>query len=280
MTATFRNLGLGLATAIVSVSFASAGPWDGSWYLDNSKSRYAQHSVTLTRLAHGMWQYGDGAVATIFTLDGKPYPEPNAPDFTMTARLTGTNILDLVESGYGRDMERDRWTLAPDGKSLAVAATRLYPDGHEVSSTSRMIRIAGSSGFEGRWKDAPPEHVPAGDASAGDAPAPTDNASRPYWVISTAPDATMSWFIPATGELIRGKADGIARPLTGPQQPRNRTFAWKQASPSQLEFYARDSGQLIERATESLSADGKTFTDILWLVGHEDEKDVRVFERR
>ena len=90
----------------------------------------------------------------------------------------------------------------------------------------------------------------------------------------------MSWFIPATGELIRGKPDGRARPITGPQQPARPSFVWKGTSTHQIEFLVSDKGHLIERATETLSADGETFTDELWSVGHEDEKDVRVFRKR
>jgi hypothetical protein len=39
-------------------------------------------------------------------------------------------------------------------------------------------------------------------------------------------------------------------------------------------------GQLVEEAIETLSPDGKTFTDMLWRAGHDDEKDVRVYVKR
>jgi hypothetical protein len=58
----------------------------------------------------------------------------------------------------------------------------------------------------------------------------------------------MTWFIPATGELIRGKADGRSRPITGPQQPAGRTFVWKQVSPYRIEFFASDNGHLVKLA--------------------------------
>jgi hypothetical protein len=229
-----------------------------------------------------MWKYGDGASASLFAMDGKPYPEPNAPEFAMTATLTGTHTLDLVESGYGRDMERDRWMLSSDERTLTINATRAYPDGWEATSTTSAQRVAGESGFGGTWKEVPANDTSdaPGAALESDRSATASALPRPYWVISTAPDGTMSWFIPATGELIRGKPDGVSRPLVGPQQPAGRTFAWKRISPLQIEFYASDNGQLIERATETLSPDGRTFTDTLWAPGHEDEKDTRVFVKR
>jgi hypothetical protein len=144
------------------------------------------------------------------------------------------------------------------------------------------VRVAGTSGFAGIWKEVPEGNshdVPAGGTNPNREPE-TRADRRPYWVISTAPDGVMSWFIPATGELIRGKPDGLPRPITGPQQPSRRTFVWQIRSARQIEFFASDNGHLVERATETLSADGQTFTDELWLVGHELEKDIRVFRKR
>jgi len=191
-------------------------------------------------------------------------------------------VLELIESGYGRDMQRARWEPATDGAALTVTSTRIYPDGREITTTSSAVRVAGGSGFAGTWRE-----VPQNSARAASAGAPNPNRepdtrvdSRAYWVISTAPDGVMSWFIPATAELIRGKPDGPPRPITGPQQPSRRTFMWKIRSARRIEFCASDNGHLVERAMETLSANGQTFTDELWLVGHEQEKDVRVFHKR
>ena len=90
----------------------------------------------------------------------------------------------------------------------------------------------------------------------------------------------MTWYIPSTGELIRGRADGKSRPVTGPQVASGATHVWKQISPYQLEFYYSVNGQLVEEAIETLSPDGKSFTDMLWRVGHDDEKDVSVYVKR
>lgn len=274
-----RTRCLGLLGCVVTAGAQGASPWDGMWYLDTANSHFGEHHVALEQLPSGLWQYTQEASSTVLALDGRPYPEANAPDFTMTARLRG-NALELVESGYGRDIQRDRWELAEGGRSLRITSTRIYPDGREVTSGSTATRLKGQSGFAGEWKINAEEHsssaIPKdpGQERADSAP------SRPYWVISTAANGVMSWFIPATGELIRGKPDGRSHPLTGPQQPAGRTFAWKQVSAHQMEFFASDRGRLVERATETLSSDGTTFTDTLWSAGYEDEKDIRVFRKQ
>ena len=278
-----RLAAVGLLLSLTSALARAAGPWDGLWDLDAGRSRHAAQSFVLVRLANGMWKYGEGASASIFALDGRPYPEPNAPDFAMSATLSGTDTLVLVESAYGREMERDRFTLSADGRTLSVTATRIHPDGREATSTTKAVRTTGDSGFAGTWKEARGNDAstPSSSSSAPGEPSSSPGPpSRPYWVISTSPDGVMSWFIPATGELLRGRTDGRSRPITGPQQPAGRTFVWKQVSAYQIEFYASDDGHLIARATETLSPDGKTFTDALWAPGHEDEKDLRVFVKR
>jgi hypothetical protein len=272
-------------------------PWDGVWYLDASRSHFALHSFTFSRIANDMWRYDDGSSVCNFRPDGTPYPHLYAPDVTTTVNVSGTRTIDLVVSSYGRDEERARWMLATDGQSFAATDTRVYPDGHEEVFASKMARVGAGTGFEGRWKEAAdslaakpqPSRVSGrrsrghtGQASRASAPASSASASqppRPYWVISTSVDSTMTWFIPATGELIRGRADGRPRPITGPQQPARRTFVWRQVTDRQLDFIASDSGHRIEFAVETLSADGAMLTDTLWAPGHESEKDVRVFRR-
>jgi hypothetical protein len=159
--------------------------------------------------------------------------------------------------------------------------TRTASDGRVVERVATAARVAGTTGFEGKWKE-------LGDAGAlgkdpkTDSPASqlASQSGQPSWVISTSSDGVISWYVPATGELIRGKADGQPRPITGPQIPAGTTFVWKQISPYQLEFYASGDGRLREAAVEILAPDGKTFTDKLWKAGHEDEKDVTVYVKR
>lgn len=298
-----------VATLLAALSIAalsgSAGraradadhPWDGVWYLDASRSQLGLHSLTLARIANGMWRYDDGSSICNFRPDGTPYPELYAPDVTMTVTVSGTRTIDRLVSSYGRDEERDHWVLASDAQSFDATGTRVYPDGHEEVSTSRMMRVGAGTGFEGKWREAADSlaaktraprssgrrsrgHTGRSPGSTGAASSgTTTQAPGPYWVISTSVDSVMTWFIPATGELLRGRPDGRPRPITGPQQPARRTFVWRQVSPRRIEFLASDSGHRISLAVETLSADGSTFSDTLWSPGHESEKDVRVFRR-
>jgi hypothetical protein len=199
---------------------------------------------------------------------------------TLTVTRMSERTLDYVVEGYGRVLERHHQELAADGKTLSERVTRIYPDGHEVEHATLAVRLSGTSGFEGTWKKlAKDPRSTSATSQPVTAPPASAQPRRPYWVISTSSDGLMSWYIPATGELIRGKADGKPRPITGPQVPAGTTFVWKQITPYHIEFYASVNRHLVERATETLSPDSRTFTDALWNTGHEDEKDIRVFHK-
>jgi hypothetical protein len=258
--------------------FAVGGvSWDGLWYYDASQSHESDHTYVLLKLPNGMWNYDDGASSFPFAPDGRPYPElPGS--FTVRVTRMSDRTYDYIEEGYGSVLERHHQELAADGKALRGRVTRIYPDGHEVEHGTLAVRVVGTSGFEGTWKELANGGSSTKTNSASK-PATPLTPRRPYWVISTSSDGVMSWYIPATGELIRGKANGQPRPITGPQQCDGTTFVWKQASPYRIEFHASINGQLVESAIETLSPDGKTFSEALWKSGHEDEKDVRVFHK-
>jgi len=267
-----------VVATVCSYAFAR-GPWDGLWFYDAGQSHASDHTYILSRLPNGMWSYDDGANSFPFAADGRPYPE--LPEtFTLTVTDMSEKTFDYVVEGYGRVLTRHHEELAPDGNTLTDRVTRIYPDGHEVERATVAIRVRGTSGFEGTWKQLGASPRSTSEAfKPATAPPVSAQPGRPYWVISTSSDGLMSWYIPATGELIRGKPDGEPRPITGPQISAGTTFVWKQTTPYHIEFYASVNGRLVERAIETLSPDGKTFTDALWNIGHEDEKDIRVFHK-
>jgi hypothetical protein len=66
---------IGIILCVMAIGARAESPWDGLWYLDKAKSRFAEHHVALERLPNGMWQYTVGASVAVFALDGRPYSE-------------------------------------------------------------------------------------------------------------------------------------------------------------------------------------------------------------
>jgi hypothetical protein len=51
---------IGIILCVMAIGARAESPWDGLWYLDKAKSRFAEHHVALERLPNGMWQYTVG----------------------------------------------------------------------------------------------------------------------------------------------------------------------------------------------------------------------------
>jgi hypothetical protein len=274
-----RQVFIGLFAATACSYAVASSPWDGLWFYDAGQSHESDHTYTLSRQPDDIWHHDDGANSFPFAADGRPHPQL-PENSTLTVTRMSERTFDYVVEGYGRVVERHHQELAADGKTLSERVTRTYPDGHEVEHATLAVRLSGTSGFEGTWKKlAKNPRITSATSQPLTTPPASTQPRRPYWVISTSSDGLMSWYIPATGDLIRGKADGKPRPITGPQVSAGTTLFGSRSHPTTFEFYARVNRHLIERATETLSPDGRTFTDALWNTGHEDEKDIRVFHK-
>ncbi len=244
-------------------------PWDGQWFLVPSKSHASDHSFTLRKFADGIWRYDDGSSIYLFKTDGKAWPEPLEPDFTIAARQPDPRTLDFTESGAGKPIQRFHKAVSADGSRLVGTHTDISLDGTAHSNPTTDLREGPGAGLEGTWRE-----LGGKSASSQSQPAPPD------WTITSTRDGEMTWKLLATGEVLTGKLDGRARPDHGPQQPSGASFYWERVSDRQIEFYYLDSGHLSERATERLSEDGKTWTDTVWIPAYPDQKSIRVYQRR
>ena len=181
-----------LHLAVCPLALAS-GPWDGVWFYDEAKSHRSDHTYSLAKLPNGMWQKDSGFQKYTFRMDGKPYPTLPS-DFTVAVTQTSPNVMDWVYSGFGRDLQRSHDELSADGKTITSRVIQLLPDGTESPRIRTAVRVAGASGFEGTWKEQPAVIPAIG----------TGQTRRPTWVISTASDGMMTWYIPPRANLYVG----------------------------------------------------------------------------
>ena len=61
-------------------------------------------------------------------------------------------------------------------------------------------------------------------------------------------------------------------PITGPTVPPGLTLAYKVVSPKSMSYVVKEKGKPVNYGTQTLSADGKSFTDTSWNPGKESEK--------
>lgn len=260
-----KRFAFGIICAVNLVPASAASPWDGEWYVDRAVSHTVPASFNLSRSAAGAWTYADGDDEFVFAADNGSVAARFRADVAITAiRLDGRHF-DYVESTFGRETARRHMTLAADGKSLSVRAVDSSVEGKTSSSDSVAVRVGLGMGLQGTWVTSP-------ESGTRGAAQPKETAvmapERPAVVIFTGTNGMMTWYFPATGEVIRGKADGRRRPITGPLIPSNLTFTWNRAGQSAgLVFSGSYGAHLVGTAIEQLSADGATLTDTFTVAG-------------
>ncbi len=229
--------------------------------------------MQLRWVAKNTWSFFDGFEDRAFVADGKVHRTKSSA-IERNASSPNPQILRLSEGIHGREYESYTLLLSSDGQTLTCDDQKLRWNGQVRKLSTTYKRSSAGHDLQGSWQEAEPENT-RDQLSVTPVIAPPPQSS---WVIWTGPDDVMTWFIPSTGEVLRGKADGVLRPIGGPYFD-GTTFQWKQTAPDRLEFVAYSDGKPEEYAVETISPDHETLTDVLWAPGHEDSKVVSVFHR-
>ena len=251
---------LALACLLTTSAFA-ASPWDGTWKLNRAKSHMTGETYTWTKLPDGMWETSFGKLKVKFAPDGKPYPVFDQ-DHTMTTTMPDAHTLKSVNMVKGKVTSTDTITLSADGKTLTDVTTGTREDGSSYTSTETDKRVGSGQGFFGTWTS---EKV---DSSS----------DIPETITTTA--TTISFSNAATKSSLTAKLDGPPASPVSPDMTAGVTVSYRKISPSRLDYSVMLNGKLITRGYDELAADGKSYTDVSWLVGKESEKTTRVYDKQ
>lgn len=193
-----------------SACAAASGPWDGAWFLDQAASRRT-HSLQLSLVAKNTWRFFNGVEDRTFVADGKSHRTKSSA-IERRASAPNPHTLLLSEGIHGRQYESDTLLLSADGQMLTCNAQRLRWNGESRKRSLTYTRTSPGNTFQGSWQEVEPQ---ASQSQPSSQPA-TATPPQPAWVIWTGPDGVMTWFIPSTGETLRGRADGAPRRIEGP----------------------------------------------------------------
>lgn len=252
-----------LACALFSLTslcaIAADNPFTGTWKLDLAKSHFTGDTFTYTKTASGMMHYSDGSANNFdFGIDGKEYPTLDGRTTTWTH--DGDHAWKSVTKFNGKVLGTAHRELSSDGKTLTVVYTGTRPDGSPVKEELIYTRVTGTSGLAGKWRNT------------------KYNQDEPDTIVISfsAPD-TIRWEIPAYKETITGKTDGSDLPIIGPNDPKTLTVSIKMDSPHKLSYTVKREGKPINYGIDTISADGKTLTDVSWSPGKESEKQTGIY---
>jgi hypothetical protein len=239
--------------------FAAGQSWDGTWKLNEAKSKLTGETMVLEDKGNGMIHVSGGSVTFDYACDGKAYP--TLADRTLTCTGTQAAGWEHVTKVGDKVLTQSHWALSADGKTITIKGKEARPDGSTADYTEVWKRESGTGGVVGTWKS-----VKADEGSDS-------------MTIETKGD-WIKIYDPAYKSTVEGKMDGSNLALKGPTAPAGLWQTFKPDGPNKLHYTVKLNDKVLSEGVQTLSADGKTLTDENWAPGKMNEKSVQVYERQ
>ena len=246
------------ALAAVVPCFAAGSPWDGTWKLNQAKSKLTGQTVTITQDG-AMYNVNTGTIQYKFACDGKDYPI--LADRTISCTGGPTSFTEVVKIA-GKVYSTTTRTISADGKTMTEASTGTHPDGSSFSDTDTETREGHGTGLAGTWKSTKV----------------TDSA--PSLVVMKVNGDVLHYEESSYKEVSDAKLDGTPAPITGGTAPAGLMVSNKAEGPNKVSVTVTLNGKELGRETMTLSTDGKVYTDVIWTPGKESEKRTYVYEKQ
>lgn len=77
-----------------------------------------------------------------------------------------------------------------------------------------------------------------------------------------------------------GTADGSDHPVTGGNTPAGMTIGFKLIKPTQVKYVIKVNGKEDSEGVSTIAADGRSYSDVSWTPGKEDEKQTAVYVKQ
>lgn len=231
------QLACSIALFSATVLTAADAPYFGKWKVDASKSK-VQGTATIAKLPSGDYKYDGSGFVYTFKLDGKEYPMPDGG--TTSWKAINDTTWEVTNRANGKVAAKITLTL--NGDTLTSSSTVPQADGKDMTQTGTAKRISGGRGFLGTWQST--KFDIAGD-----------------WLEIT-PDGTDGLKLAAPNSLCVAKFDGKPYPMTGATDGSKATMSFRKKGSASFEAITYIGGKAFFKDVYSVSADGKTMTDV------------------
>jgi hypothetical protein len=246
-----------LAACAASPCFAADSPWDGTWKLNQARSKMTGETETITR-AGDMYTI-QGPVDVKFACDGKDYPFLENRSNSCTG---GGHTFTITSKINGKVTSTSKHEISADEKMLTISTSGTRPDGTTYTSSETDVRVGSGTGLAGTWKDT------------------KVSSSVPGMVMLKVHDGMLHWEDVGYKDSSDAKLDGTPGPVSGPTVPAGVTTTNKAEGHNKLVCTVMLNGKLLNTDIMTLSADGKSYTDVSWQAGKENEKRTYIYEKQ
>ncbi|MBS0388775.1 MAG: hypothetical protein JSR15_09870 [Proteobacteria bacterium] len=244
-------------------ALAASSPWAGTWKLDQAQSHFAGGTMSITKGAGGLLHYADGTTVEYdFSPDGKErkYWANSTAVWTSPRKNTWDAVIKLD----GKDYARGHLVLSAEGKTLTQDWTAYRPDGSTQREVDVMTRVSGSSGLVGTWRSTKVE--------GGGGPR--------EFVIDVPAEGRIHYRVADMKLDVDARTDGTDTAMTGPTAAPGLTIAFQAINPTTTRYTMKVDGKVDSMGEQTLAADGRSFTDVNWTPGKEDEKSTAVYVKQ
>lgn len=244
-------------------ALAANSPWTGDWKLDPAKSHFTGDTFTYSKGPGTLLHFSDGSSTSFdFGLDGKEYKAWANRTVTWTA--TGNSSWDTETKADGKVLSKGKRVLSADGKTLTMTFSGTKPDGSSFNETDVYQRVSGTDGLIGTWRSIKVSE-PGGP--------------REFLITSPEP-GVLHYEVPDMKAAAEGRTDGRDNPMTGPTVAPGTTISFKAVSPKKIRYVIKVNGKTDNIGEDILAADGRSFSDVNWNPGKENEKTTGVFVKQ
>lgn len=250
-----------LAAAATPVCMAADNPWNGTWKLNDAKSKRTGSVDTISQSSDGKYTVATSGITLSFACDGADYPMPGGRTMSCT-RVNKTTFHTVFKAGGDELAQVDR-SLADNGKTMNVVETGKAADGTPFHDTETYHKIAPGNGdtWTGAW-----QNTKVATSSHGVA-----------IVEATADSITFTY--PMNKSSLTAKLDGTPATEQGPHPEEGMTISLTAAGPLTINEVDSLNGTAIEHDTLTVSPDGKILTIDAQRTGDK-VKQVYVYEKQ
>jgi hypothetical protein len=241
-----KKLLLAITLLAPAILFAQS-PFDGTWKTDLDKSKFSPKPIMFS-VSNGMYECTSCAPQINVKADGMDQSVTGQAYDTIAVKEVDPHSIQVVTKKNGKTTLEQTRSASDDGKTLHVKTTGHPPDSDKpVMSESELERIgkapAGANATSGSWKIKKVKEEENGLLE-------TYKGNGNELTYSTP-----------TGETWTAKMDGMDNPVKGSNG--FDSVSVTQAGNNGIEVSYKRGGQLIEVDKITISADGKTMTNVV-----------------
>jgi hypothetical protein len=238
---------------------APSPDWNGTWELNPAKSRFQGQVLTISITADGQYRYDEGNWSFTSPCDGTDRAIGN--NRTRVCVKSGVTVLDITQKENGVKTRVTHDELSTDGKVFTTTVTEFRPNGAVITSQIVFLRLSGSDGFVGQWRD-------------------TSYLQQHAEMSLKLDNQALHIEYPSAGQYVDAPLNGVEAAVLGPNAPVGVTYTVRMVGQREILFLMKRNGKALTQKSLELSDDGRVITESWWNADQPSGKGRLVYERK